>query len=283
MLRLALVITALAVMMSLALPAAGATTYYGPSFISPASIAPGSTINMVVTTASGSTWTTLPQGSAHSSFPFPGCTYDSNTNTWACSFPQQSCTSSSNFYYSIHEITVTDPNNNVFMLGSATTSGLYWPASLGGSGSGTHVPPQADALNVTIGDSFTIPFGTGAGGFSFTSLLGNPPNDVSPAGPYYWWTVAGSAYGSNLRLDQHPSIVPTSIHGTYQVDIEGVIVCGSSSSSATIQLFFDDGFNVTTPEFGTSVVAVVGVAFILLVLARQGILGKRVKVLPSLR
>jgi len=132
MLRSALVVTALVVMMSFMLPAAYATTWPGPSFVTPASISPGTPINVVLTTGSGSTIIPLPQGS--SNFPFPGCTYNSGTNLWTCTFPQQ-CPPSDTFYYSVHEVEVTDPNGNQYMLGSGATSGLFWPASLGGGGS----------------------------------------------------------------------------------------------------------------------------------------------------
>jgi hypothetical protein len=253
----------------IASPVAAAATYYGPRFVLPPSISPGSTINIVVTTVASSTFVAPPTGSQLC----PG---------GVCDYPLQACTSAPPpytnppFYYLIHQVTVTDPKGNSYMLGSATTSGLYWPASLGGSGSGTHVPPQADALNVTVGDSFTIPFGQGAGGFSFTSLLGNPPNDVSPAGPYYWWTVSGNQYGSNLRLDQNPNINPTTIQGKYIVDIEGVVVCQNVQQEVTIQLFFDAGIIVTTPEFllSTAMVAVSSFAVLALLL--------RAKKLPSL-
>jgi hypothetical protein len=166
------------------------------------------------------------------------------------------------------------------MLGSAVTSGLYWPAAFGGSGSGTSVPPQADALNVTVGDSFTIPFAQGAGGFSFVSVLGNPPNPVSSAGPYYWWTVAGPDWGTvsgggpNLRLDTTgSSINPTLTQGTYIVDIEGVVVCPTGSTTFTAILFFDSGIIVTTPQFPVSagIVAASGLGVLLLLKRRIAI------------
>lgn len=260
MLRLALIFSAVALALSFAVPVY-ATTYYGPSFTTPIAIPPGANINIVLTTGSCSTpgcYVALPQGS------------NAPCTTGTCTYPQQSCTNPSEFYYSVHEVTVTDPNGNEYMLGSATTSGLYWPASLGGSGGGTSVPPQADALNVTVGDSFNLVFGTGAGGQSFTSVLGNPPNDVSPAGPYYWWTVAGNTYGSNLRLDQNPSITPTMAHGAYQIDIEGVVVCnGVVGQSGTVELFFDAGTVVTTPEFGLGMGLVVAVGLVGFVLLKK--------------
>ena len=239
----------LAVMLLGIISPAVATTYYGPSFGTPVSIPPGGTINIALSTGNGSSIVALPQGS---SSPCVG----------TCSYPQQNWVVPTGCFYLVHQITVTDPNGNSYMLGSATTSGLFWPSSMGGSGSGTTVPPQADALNVTVGDNFVVPFAAGAGGFSFTSVLGNPPNDVSPAGPYYWWTVAGNSYGSNLRLDLNPSINPTMTHGAYTIDIEGVVACPSGSSQFTTTLFFDASSTVTTPQFPLSVglVAVSGLA-----------------------
>jgi hypothetical protein len=262
MLRAALVVTALAVMMSFAIPAVYATTYYGPSFITPTSIPPGSPIPITLTTGSGSTFVSPPTGSGL------------KCNAGTCTFLLQACTNSSAFYYLIHQITVTDPNKNGYMLGSALTSGLYWPSALGGSGSGTAVPPQADALNVTTGDSFTLIFGQGAGGQTFTSVLGNPPNDVSPAGPYYWWTIAGNTYGSGLRLDTTgASINPTTTHGMYTVDIEGVVECGHGVFfDQGITLFFDSGITVTTPQFpiGFGLAAAIGLVGLVLVKTRSG-------------
>lgn len=239
---------AFALVMGFAAPAF-ATTYYGPEFSAPVSVAPGSAINIVLTTGSGSI-TPLPQGGK------PVC-------TGTCAYPQQSWTVPTGCFYSVHKVTVDTPAGAEYMLGSSTTSGMYWPASLGGSGSGTSVPPQADALNVTVGDSFTIPFAAGAGGFSFSSVLGNPPNDVSTAGPYYWWS-------GGQRLDL-TSVNPTTAHGTYTVDIEGAVVCPTGSTTFTSQLFFDSGIIITTPQFGLGIglVVLMGVGGLLLVRKRS--------------
>ena len=242
-----------------------ATTYYGPSFVTPTGISPGGVINIVLTTGSGSSIVPLPQGS---DTPCSG----------TCSYPQLVWTVPTGCFYSIHEVTVADPDGNEYMLGSSATSGLYWSSTFGGSGSGTHYPPQAAALNVTVGDTFTIPFATGAGGFSFTSVLGNPPNTV-PAGPYYWWTVAGpnwgavSGGGSNLRLDTTgSSINPTLIHGTYTVDLEGVVACPSGSTTTfTSILFFDSGIIVTTPQFPVSAALVTASGLAVLLLLKRKI------------
>jgi hypothetical protein len=232
------------VMAVLAVHAAQAPAYYGPSFVVPVSVSLGGIINITLTTGSGNSVVPLPQGSS------PPC-------SGTCIYPQQDWNSSApgapgNCFYSINEVAVTDPSGDEYMLGSNVTSGLYWPSDFGGGGGGTHVPPQAAALNLTVGDMFTIPFGSGAGNLSFVSVLGNPPNDVSPAGPYYWWTVASNVYGSNVRLDQNSSINPTIIMGTYTLDIQGVVACPAGSETFGTTLFFDSGFAVIVPQTTTS-------------------------------
>ena len=269
MIRTVLVITAIALMMSFALPAVSATTYYGPSLGAPVSIAPGNPIDIAMSVGSGTTIVPLPQGS-------------SSSCVGTCVYPQQAWTSPTGCFTFVHQVTVTDPSGDQFMLGSSTTSGLNWPSSLGGGGSGTSYPPQAPAINFTSGDTFTLPFGSGPEGYTFTSVLSNPPNNVAPEGPYYWWvSVVGSGNPNGLtagaRLDTI-SYNPTLIHGTYEVDIEGAVACPTGSTTFTTNLFFDSGIIVTTPQFGSSIIAVAGIAFVVLMLARSGALGRRFKV-----
>lgn len=261
LLRPALVLIAVAILATFAMPAVYATNnsyYYGPSFTVPATIPPGGTINIGLSAAIASNFVAPPSGST------PSCT------SQTCSYPLQSCPTTLSFYYSIHKITVVDPNGNKYMLGSAHTSGMFWPHAIGGpvetsyntpNSLSTAPYPPADALNVTYGDSFTLPFGQGLGGFVFSSNLPNPPNDGNPAltppypagsaGPYYWWTVSGGTNPANVRLDTTgASINPTAAIGTYTIDIEGEAVCGPSYSSAlNIFLFFDAGIQVVTPQF----------------------------------
>lgn len=239
----------------LLVPGAAFATHYGEQFNLPASIAAGSPIDITLTTGTGAV-VSQPQGSS------PLCT-PSGTPTHCGPYPITGWTSATACFYSVHEIAVKDPNGNVYVLGSAHTSGLYWPPSLGGpksppelspSSSSTKPFPPADALNVTGGDTFTVPFAQGAGGFSFTSVLGNPPNNVSPEGPYYWWTAKPNVHGIGLRLDTTgSSINPTSVPSTpghpYVVDIEGVDACPSSKVPVSHFLFFDAGITVGTPQF----------------------------------
>ncbi|MEM3638093.1 MAG: hypothetical protein QXX17_03340 [Conexivisphaerales archaeon] len=239
-------------LLGMGLTPAFATTYYGPSFTVPTAISPGSTINIVISTGSNSSFVAPPAGSD------PPC------NKGVCVYPLQACTNSSDFYYIIHQVTVTDPKGNEYMLGSNVTSGL-------GVAGGTGVPPHAPLLNVTIGDSFTLPFGQGVGGFSYTTVLSTSlnPSQQNPEGPYYWWTVAGNQYGSNLRLDQNPSINPTLIQGTYTIDLEGWVVCGPSLTQTTYVLFFDAGIIVTTPQFASGMAFAVAVGLLLVLATRR--------------
>jgi hypothetical protein len=247
-----------------------ATTYYGPSFsFYPSHIPPGGTVNIVITTVSANYFVQPPSGSDNPCQPGQ-----------VCAFPLQSCVNASEFYYSIHEVTVTDPNGNEYMLGSSTTSGLAWPTDLGGPANDYQTIKNgfADALNVTVGDNYTLPFGPAAGGYTYTSVLPNPPNDVTPAGPYYWWTVQGNANGNNLRLDQHPNINPTSVSGTYTVDIEGEVECGPGAyQSLGVLIFFDAPAQFQVPQFAIPATAAAAVTFaaLLILYRRKGILGRK--------
>lgn len=277
MLRAALVVATLAVVLSFGfgLPVVSAQ-YYGPSFTLPTAISPGSNIPIVLTTASSSTFVAPPSGSGAS------CT------AGTCSYPLQACPDPAAFYISIHSVTVTDPSGNEYMLGSATTSGLYWPANQGGGGSNNGpATGQANELNITGTQSDTLIFGTGAGGQSFSSedyVTSAPFTAVSDsAGAYYWWTVAGNSNGANLRLDQNTGIMPTEPHGQYTVDIEGVAVCGTSTTVVNFVVFFDTPVTVITPQFGGSIVAVAGVAFVLLMLARRGMFNKKLSTVSTIQ
>ncbi|HXW37468.1 MAG TPA: hypothetical protein VEJ36_06180 [Nitrososphaerales archaeon] len=252
----------------MALPAtAVAATYYGPSFSTPTNISPGGTINIVLSTASGSSNVNLPQGS-------------STPCTGTCNYPQYAWTTTTGCFYNIHEVTVTDPDGDEWMLGSSATSGLYWSKSFGGSGSPySGIYLLGDALNLTVGDSFTIPFGSGAGGFSFTSVLGSSaPNTVSPEGPYYWWlAVIGAGnpngYTGGVRLDK-TLVNPTLPQGKYIADVEGTVVCPTGSTPFNVRNGFDSASAIITPQFPLPMVVVVATGFAALLLARKSIAPK---------
>jgi hypothetical protein len=243
-----------------------ATTYFGPSF-QVTTTSPGGPDYLTVSTASSSAYIAPPTGSTVCQ------------SGQVCSYPLQSCTDPSDFYYSIHSITVTDSDKNQYILGSSAVAGMYWPTILGGPVPGPITLPlsdgvgnQGDALNVTIGDNFVLPFGSGAGGFTFSTSLGSPPETHAPEGPYYWWTAAGNVHGSNLRLDQNPGINPTTTPGTYLFDIQGVVVCGPG-------VFFDQGVQISftfvgqtshgVPEFSGPLAVTIAVGFVGLALVRR--------------
>jgi len=154
---------------------------------------------------------------------------------------------------------------------------MYWPHILGGPAAGPNTLPlsdgvgnQGDALNVTLGDSFVLPFGTAAGGFTFSTTLPSPPQTHAPEGAYYWWTVAGNVNGPNLRLDQHPSITPTTSQGIYVADIEGVVICGSGVFfDQGVKVFFDQPGQFTVPQFSGPLLAMVAVGLAAMTLLRK--------------
>ncbi len=191
------------------------------------------------------------------------------------------CSDAKEIYFSIHSVTVTDPDGNGYALGSSVAPGLYWPNILGGPDPAPDTLPLSDgvgnlgdALNVTVGDAFTQPFGSGSGGFTFSTTLPSPPQTHAPEGPYYVWTLAGNAYGAGLRLDQHPGIKPTLTPGTYVAEVEGVVVCGPNSftDGGTI-VPFDLRLTVTigtpVPEFPGPVLALVAGSLVALALLRK--------------
>ena len=169
----------MAVIMSLAAPAAFAT-YYGPSITVPSAISPGSNINIDLATVASSTFVAPPAGSGS---PCVG---------GSCNYPLQSCMNPAQFYVAVHSVTVTDPNGNQYMLGSATTSGVYWPTNQGG-GDGNSGPTagHANELNITTSQSDVLTFGTGATGSSGASFSSENYFTTAPftavadtAGPY---------------------------------------------------------------------------------------------------
>jgi hypothetical protein len=190
------------------------------------------------------------------------------------------------FYVAIHKLSVVDPNGNQYGLGSSKGTGLYWPANQGGgmTNGGVGSLKVASELNITVSQSDTIVFGAGGTGPSGASYASEDYHTSAPftaisdtAGPYYWWTIKGNAYGPNLRLDQNPLLNPTIIKGLYTVEIEGVAVCGQTTTAVHNILFFDAAVVITTPEFNISAVAVTGMAFLVLMLARRTSFGRKPK------
>ncbi len=202
------------------------TTYYGGSFtISPHSVASGSSVTMLLTTGNGTTPSAPPPG---------GTTPCNASEPWTCTFLPYACTAFN--YYQINQAKVVDPNGNTFMLGSGTRPGLdnfYVPRYMSQG--------YAPAINVSQTDSGSIPFGTAVGGFyALTSNLPNPPNNVNPEGKFYWWTIGSTnAYGDGKRLDLNPSIVPTTVVGTYEYDLEGLVFCGGNHFFFDAPMFFN--------------------------------------------
>jgi hypothetical protein len=271
--RVIVVALGLVALMTFSVPAAYGT-YYGPSITVPVSIALGSNITIDLSTVAASYFVAP-----------PGIHANSPCSAGYCPYPLQSCINPAAFYVAIHKVAVIDPNGNIYSLGSSKGTGLYFPANQGGGMPNNGSPAKiADELNITIGQSDTLVFGAGATGPSGATFASDDYRTSAPftaiphlAGPYYWWTVRGNTYGPNLRLDQNPLLNPTIIAGTYQVDVEGVAVCGQNTTTVHNILFFDAAVVITTPEFNISAVAVTGMAFLVLMLARRTSFGRKPK------
>lgn len=255
--RFTVVFAAFALVALIGAPAVAAMTYYGPDFqVTPTSITPGETINIVLNATSSSTFTCAPAGGS-----IPGdCADVSECNgaSATCYFTLEDCNSTDPLqFYLVHQITVTGPTGTYY-LGGANGYSLSWPVAFGGQpGDNTVNNNLGPAINVSATDTFTIPFGENVGGFTLNSSLGNPPNNVSPEGPYYWWALSDSALIS-------PSFNPTSAPGSYEVDIEGAVACGTSVTQFVIPaIFYDGSVHFDTPQFGAVPVAGVAAAALL--------------------
>ena len=77
------------------------------------------------------------------------------------------------------------------------------------------------------------------------------------------YTAGTDAYGT--------SIIPTSVHGAYIVDVEGVVACPTGSTTFTSKLFFDAASTVTTPQFSAPLIAAVAVGLVALALMQKKI------------
>jgi hypothetical protein len=217
------------------------TTYYGGSVaVSPSAIYAGRAVNVTLSVASGSQFVQPPN---------PG---DGVCSGSSCQFPIEDCPSGSFEYYSVHQISITAPDGNVYWLGGSQTYSLSWPVAFGGPPGQNTGNGFGPALNVSQGDVFILPFSQGAGGFSFLSVAGNPPNNLNPEGPYYWWHQR-SATTPEFRLDQNTGVNPTEAIGVYTVDVEGAIVCTGNI------IFFDSAvqFSTTAPVLSPPTLVVV--------------------------
>ena len=182
-------------------------------------------------------WNTRPDGSG---------VYGGSCATLPYVPPGPACASTTGFLnYQVTQITVYTPPDpsapDVYMLGTTTHSGI-----------------TSQPIVVGPAQTLTVPFGPGQ------SPL------VIGSNTYDWWRIKinGAVAGGNIIT--HPTPSPTGIAGTYLIDIEGQMNCGSTTHPVTQQLHFDVGYHVTTPEFG-SMFAVVGFGALALVFLKRKI------------
>ncbi len=223
--------------------ASAATLYNGPLFtISPDSIQSGGATSLILTSETSDTFVTPPAGSFQCNPALPS----------TCFFPLQSCPVGSTFWYGVYQVVLTLANGTDYLLGSATTSGLANPFAGRYTQNANPNLAFAPSINVTTGDSLDIPIGPGASNFFVgTSSLPNPPENVNPAGPYYWWN-----HDTDNR--ENSGFNPTVATGTYLIDVEGEVYCGGTLPLGTYgtTIFYDAhnlAFTVTsTPVTGAT-------------------------------
>ncbi len=92
---------------------------------------------------------------------------------------------------------------------------------------------------------------------------------------YEWWRISnnGNPVSPNQNIIAYPPPGPTSLSGTYTIDVEGTMQCSGASVGFVNNFFFDIGFQITTPEFG-SMLAVVAVGTMALLLFKRRAIGK---------
>ncbi len=235
----AVLLTGFALALLLAGPAALATTYTHLLFnVSPSSLPQGGSTNIIL-------------GTQDNSNPPPGGNnFQCNT---PCTFPYvppgPACPASQYVSYTVAQLKVTTPDDptkpDVYMLGTTSGPGI--------SGS---------PIVVTTGP-VSVPYGPESAPFTIGATQ------------YEWWRISsnGNPVSPNQNIIAYPSPGPTSLPGTYTIDVEGTMQCLSGTSDFTQNFFFDIGFQITTPEFG-SMIAVVAIASLALVLFKRKALGQ---------
>jgi len=160
--------------------------------------------------------------------------------TLPCVPTDPSCPTGTFIKYVVTQLSVQTPNDpsgpDVYHLGTATDGNL--------------------ADNPLLVDSTTeplsVPYGPGQGGFTL-------PTDGGGSNLYYWWRITANGAPTNqkqpLTLGAPASPSPTGPAGTYTVDVAGTMYCTTSTVGFVGSYFFDASFQITTPEFGSLMVA----------------------------
>jgi len=163
--------------------------------------------------------------------------------------PGPACSSQIGFTnYQITQIKVYTPNDptspDVYMLGSTTAPGI------------TSIP-----IILTPSQTLNVDFGPG----SSPQVIGGQT--------YVWWRISlnGHPIYPNQNIVKYPSPSPTGMSGQYQIDYEGIMHCGRTSTGYNQQLFFDIQNPFTTPEFG-SIAVVMAFSSLALLLMRKRLL-----------
>lgn len=154
--------------------------------------------------------------------------------------PGPACSSGIGFVnYQVTEITVQTPPDpigpDVYMLGNTHNAGI-----------------TAQPIVVGPSQTATVVFGP------------EIVPQVIGSSSYVWYRVGLNGAHAGGSIITHPTPPPTSLAGTYLVDIEGTMNCGTVSHPIVQYLHFDVGYFVVTSEYGSTLL---GVGSMFLVLA----------------
>jgi hypothetical protein len=125
-------------------------------------------------------------------------------------------------------------------------------------GTTAHAGITSSPITVTKANQpLNVPFGPESSPFTVNGVQ------------YEWYRTVlnGAPAGGSIITNPIPG--PTSLPGTYTIDVEGVMNCGPSTAPFTQTFFFDAGFQITTPEFGLMALAVGVGALSLIFLKRK--------------
>jgi hypothetical protein len=232
--------------------------------VSPQSLPLGGTANIILSSIDN---TDVPPGPSNYICTAGGILEDAHGNVLGtCSLPfvvpSPACDSTDHPFanYEVTQITVTTPHDpmagDVYMLGTTSGAGIATVTS----GIATGSPIVVTKTDQPV----SVPYGPQSSPFTINGIQ------------YEWYRIkVNGAPGGGGSIINTPTPGPTSLAGTYKIDVEGIMNCGAGSVAFTQTFWFDIGFQITTPEFG-SMLMVVGLGALTVVFLKRRAVGTKI-------